>query len=230
MSQQDIPNQAELAAGFLSEAPGELAIREQPVAVQDAAGDYAAAVKDILASEQQLAADLASLHEKRDLIPVQGANRLRAEAIAEATSRADAADRRAERAGEALEGALVDAALPVIDRGRESLARDEARIALGGAEGDSLVARALRVVTNGSDEARAVIFSPFFRTMMAARGVSDPDAAIAQLKTVAAATAVERGTTGKEILAGKALQGAGFKALEGARISAMLAVRRTAGQ
>jgi hypothetical protein len=162
------------------------------------------------------------------LIPLAGLNQLRNEAVTEATSRADEASRRADQALTELKSALTEAALPKIDPAREQLSRDEARIALGGAEGDRLVARAMNIATDGSPEAVAVLFSSFFKTMMAARGVSQPERAIAQLKTVAASVAPERGATERERLAGQALARLG--GLPAAKTSAMLHLSDVSGR
>jgi hypothetical protein len=82
------------------------------------------------------------------------------------------------------------------------------------------------IIQRGSPGAASVIFSSFFTTLMAARGVRNPEGAMAQLRTVAAGVAPDRGTTGGQILAGLALHQLGQ--VDAARVAAGLHVRRQA--
>ena len=162
----------------------------------------------MLDARRQLDADVTELHTKRDLLPPEGWQRLRREAVAEARERATAGDRAAERALDALKAALTAAALPQVDVQREQLARDELRLAL---EGGAPVGRVADIAGRGSREAVAVLFSGYGRTLLEARGLTgrDLEDALATARTVAANAAIDRATTPREILAGAALRALG---------------------
>jgi hypothetical protein len=197
---------ADLAEQVLNDASRELALgsADMTQGVRDAAGDYRSAVSDVLAAGRQAAADLRELGQKRDLLPAQGAERLRNEAIAEASERSADADRRAARAYAKLEAELQAAALPKLNPAREQLARDELREALGDAQGARAITQALDVVRGGSYEAAAALFTTYGSTLLKARGVANPEADLAPVRKVAAAEATSRGKTPGELIAGAA--------------------------
>jgi hypothetical protein len=209
----------------LTGASNELALGspDLPQSVRDAHSDYRTAISDVISAGRQAERDLTELHEKRDLIPVQGLNRLRQEAVSEAQERAAEADRRAERALERLKTELTAAALPTLDPAREALARDELLVALGDARENRAVARALDIAKSGSTEAVAALFSSYGTATLKARGVADPERALAPVRTVAASVAAERGKTMRELIAGAAVTRVGK--LAAARGSAGLYVR-----
>jgi hypothetical protein len=88
---------------------------------------------------------------------MDGWNRLRSEAIADAEKLAGEADRRAEAAQARLVAALQNDALPVLDPAREVLARQELALILDGASGGSIQARVLAIAMDGSPEVQAVL-------------------------------------------------------------------------
>ena len=177
-----------------------------PQAALDAVGDFKSAISDQIAAGTQLEADARDLRSKRDLLPREGFQRLRRDAVTEAQRTALDADVRAAQALDRLRGALADAAVPRLDPAREALARDELRTALDGAHGDRAAERALAVASSGSPEAAAALLgSSFGETLLKARGLEGRDLreAMQGARTAAAAAAVKRGTTPREVLVGK---------------------------
>lgn len=205
----DVPEMDLLAENLLTSSMRELAIKtsDMPQAVRDAASDFEAAIGDVLGAGRQAARDLAELRSKKDLIPGPGFERLRQEAIAEAQARSSEADRRAERAIGTLKQELISAALPRLEPSREALARQELALALGEAQGDQAVSRAITLAQNGSAEAIAALTGTSFgRTLLSARGVSRVDEELARVRLVAAGSAVKRAHSQREVMAGAALE------------------------
>jgi hypothetical protein len=219
---------AELAENVISDVTRELALTSDalPQQVRDAHDDYTTAIGDIISTGRQLKTDLDELEAKRDLIPQNGADRLRLEAKNDAGRKYQEADRRAEQSLDRLRDSLLDAALPKLDPKREQLARDELQVALGNAQGPGAAGAAATLATHGSREAVAALFSPFGRTLLASRGVKGPELnrLFDDLRRIAATAAIEHATTPGEILAGRALRK--VNALGAARGAAGSYVRR----
>jgi hypothetical protein len=205
-------SQADIAADIVRETAGKLGIAtsgsgySQPV--RDAWDDYVHGVDYVLGVGGQLAADLEELDAKRDLVPAHGYDRLRGEAVADATSRTAEALRRSEAAEGRLVEALTDDALPTFAPERESLVRQELTLALDGADGKSVLTRVLWIAQDGSPEAVACLLrTPFGKTLLASRGASGREIAEAMTtaRKVAAIRAAEHGQTERQRKAGKAL-------------------------
>ena len=150
---------ADIATGIIRETDAALKLSEGGYSpgVRDALNDYSVAIGDALAVADQCHSDLAELAAKWDLVPMDGWNRLRSEAIADAERLASEADRRAEASHARLIEALQDDALPVLDPAREVLARQELALILDGASGGSIQARVLTIAMDGSPEVQAVL-------------------------------------------------------------------------
>jgi histone H3/H4 len=207
----DVPDAGTVALDVLGAATRELALEhsEMPQAVRDSARDFRDAVTDTLATAGQLDADTAELRSKRDLLPAQGFQRLQREAVAEAHERYADADQRAQRALDEIRAALTDAAIPTLDPARETLAREELTMLAGTAEGPKLAERLVMLAFSGNREIVAVLLrTSFGRALLETRGVTgrDYDETVDGLRSVAAATAVQHGTTARELTAGAALE------------------------
>jgi hypothetical protein len=208
----DTPNIAGISRDILASQSAPYQAEYLSQAAADHVDDYRAAVNDLLSTGEQAERDIAELQSKRDLIPGPGYERLRGEAMAEAQRLAADADARATRALDALKADLIADAQPTVDPAREGLARQEAALAMGEATRDGAVERLNSIVTEGSPEAAAVLLGTSFgRTMLVARGVNGHDLqqALETGRMLAAHTAVERGTTARQVLAGKLLQSLG---------------------
>ena len=188
---------ADIATGIIRETDAALKLSEGGYSpgVRDAER-LSVAIGDALAVADQCHSDLAELAAKSDLVPMDGWNRLRSEAIADAERLASEADRRAEASHARLIEALQDDALPVLDPAREVLARQELALILDGASGGSIQARVLTIAMDGSPEVQAVLLrTQFGKTLLASRGMTGRDLqdAIGQARTVIARFAPERG-------------------------------------
>ena len=161
-----------------------------PRPVLEAAGDVCGNLSDTLAIGRQLEADLAELEARRDLLPVDGFRRLRADAIADAKKKLAELEPVTDRAVERLEVSLQDAVMPTFQPSREQLSRDECSLALGFGNPE-LAAHAL--ARDGSPEALAALLSPWGRTVLRARGVHDVDRVIREVRQIAIAQALKRG-------------------------------------
>lgn len=214
---------AELAESVLAKTTRELALSapELGQGVHDAASDFRAAFSDVIASGRKLEGDVGELRKKRDLLPIAGYQRLKSEAINSAASFSAEADRRAAAAIETLRERLIDVAQPKVEPGREALARQELALALGEAQGNQAVGRAVILAQSGSREAVGVLGGPFGRTLLESRGVSGRDLAEAfsTIRKVAAHSAAAKSANVEEILAAKSLE----------RVDALGACRGAAG-
>jgi hypothetical protein len=111
------------------------------------------------------------------------------------------------RAFAKYEGALADQAIPRLNPERESAARQELDIVLSGSNPEAAVRK---LAMDGSHEALAVLVSTSYgRSSLEARGVQDPDRLITDARKTAASLAGQRGSTPREVVAGKLLGSAG---------------------
>jgi hypothetical protein len=201
---------ADVATGLIGETDTALNLSAggYSAGVRDALNDFSTAIGDALSIGDQCYADLAELAQKSDLVPMDGWNRLRREAIEDAEKLAEQADRRAEAAHARLIEALQDDSLPVLDSQREALARQELALILDGSSGGSLQTRLLTIATDGSPEVQAVLLrTQFGRTLLASRGLTgrDLEEGMSSTRSVVARLAPERGETEKQRQAGAAL-------------------------
>jgi hypothetical protein len=222
---------AEVATGIIKETDAALEISSGGYSpeVRDALNDYSAAIGDALAVADQCGADLAELADKSDLVPMDGWNRLRREAIEDAEKLAREADRRAEAAQARLVASLQDDALPVLDPAREVLARQELALILDGASGGGIQTRVMTIATDGSPEVQAVLLrTQFGKTILASRGLAGRELqeTMSSARSVVARFAPERGATEKQRKAGTALLKLGR--LGGARTAARVHLRTVA--
>lgn len=166
-----------------------LADGEVPPAAVDAYGDAQEAVLAITSAAMQLEEKKADLAKKRDLLPKEGAARLRREANQEAQAVAGEATQAFTKAMGQVEDALLQSALPTLKSdNREALARQELEVALGDAQGADAASRLLGVAKSGSAEAQAVLGTPFARTALIARSVPNVDEKLRSARTVVAET------------------------------------------
>ena len=200
MSDVDVAGMVE---GYVNEHGGAIVraglAGQLPQDVLDAAQDFQGALGDQIEAGRQLERDRAELARKKDLLPVDGYQRLWGEAHADAKGKTKDAERAAEHAFKRLETALEDAALPRFDASREALARDEAALAVS--NGDPAMA-ARDLALRGNDEALAALLSPWGLTLLRSRGAADPEQALADVRKIAVQRALER----QETVAAKALK------------------------
>jgi hypothetical protein len=198
-----------LAARVYAEAKAEMGFNQRsdwPAEVMAAAADDADALTDRIGAVRQLAADLADLNSKRDLLPGPGWQRLRTEALEEARRRSEDAAHRSKRAQQALAEALTTAALPKLDKSREALARQELALLLGTGNPHHNV---LRIAQRGSRDATAVLVSTSFgESLLESRGLQGRELkdALTNTRTIVSRSAAQRPeATPDEIRASAAL-------------------------
>ena len=108
-----------------------------------------------------------------------------------------------------MEGLILDAAQPpppTVER--EALARESFRAAIGDTTGGALHDRLVNLARSKDPEVRAVLNTPYARTVAESRGLVGDDLtkAFTAVRRLSAATSATAGTTMTQILAGKSLE------------------------
>jgi hypothetical protein len=165
--------------------------------------EYTAAVRGQIQAGESYRARRAELQAQEHTMPADGMRielqKARRQAETDSLLHAGAASRSFAR----LEEELTDAALPRVSFERESLARQEFDTALSGSNPEAAV---LTLAGHGSREAVAVLFTGYGATKLEAAGVEDPGRVLREAKKLAAAAAIERGSSVREVGSAKVLQ------------------------
>jgi hypothetical protein len=174
--------------GLAQESLAEASLHDASVEALDSHSDAFNAVQDTLAVTSALEEKLAELSENKVYLPQAGYDKLRREAIEEAKALTGQAQRRFTQSYQAAESAILDSALAKLSTDREALARSELQVAVGDATGPEAKSRILGVAKSGSAEAQAVLGTPFAKTYLISKGVSNVDRLLADARKIIART------------------------------------------
>lgn len=184
-----IDNPVEHFSNMTAETLQEATLRDGQVSIDavDASRDAHAGINDLLKVAGDLQSTLATLDEQKPLMVRNLYDQKRAEAIDAANRLSLEAQQRVQRAATQAEDAVLTGALPKLaSDSREALARQELDLALGDVRGSAVSGRVLGIAKSGSAEVQGVLATPYARTALIARGVSDVDRVLRDAKVAVA--------------------------------------------